>query len=73
MLKVGLNGTVCWAELVCDASRQLTDGGKAFLQAQLLFEIPYSRQIGEEADGALRLSLWIDQRRHADAFREHRH
>ena len=50
-----------------DPRGQFADRRQALLQAQLLLEILDRRQIGEQADGAVRLTVEIDHRRNADA------
>jgi len=66
-LAVALDRRETVSKLVRDAGRQLADHCEAFLQAELFFELLHRRQVGEEADRAVQLPVFIGQRRHRDA------
>ena len=65
--RVTVNRRQAVAELVRDARRQLADLREALLQPKLLLHFDDRRQIGEQANGAVRLALAVRQRRDADA------
>ena len=65
--RVSMNRRQAIAELVGDAGSELADLRKTLFQPKLLFHFHDGRQIREQADGAVRLSLAVRERRNADA------